>query len=296
MRTCSPTLLATSLLVLGTCVPTTPTDPNSTDANNTDANTCSIPTLSGACDPNVTIGSFSLVHEVGYSVISGQVADGVVPATILKKVGQSGTCVLLQQVSPFCDPACPSGTTCDFDGTCIPYPNPVSVGHVVVTGLKVSVDMAPTGQSLTYFNTQLPHPAFDPGACIELTAAGGDTAGFTLHGTGVTPLVIPGEAWVMRYGQALPITWTASGDNQARVLISLNIDQHGLSPVTLVCDVEDSGSYAVPAEMVNALMDFGYTGLAKGDIYRQTVDSVETTLGCVEFKVASHVEADLQVE
>jgi len=292
MKTYALTILTSGALMLGACIPvTTPTDSNTTDANS-----CSIPTLSGTCDPNVTVGSFTLVHEDGYSVISGQVADGVVPATILKQVGQNGNCTLLQQMSPFCNPSCAAGTTCNYDGTCIPYPNPVNVGTVVVKGLKTSVEMSPVGASLTYFDTQLPHPAFDAGACIELTAAGATIAGFTLHGTGVTPLVIPDTTLVMRYGQPLTVTWTAAADNQARILLSLNIDQHGLTPVTLVCDVEDTGAFSVPKEMVNALMDFGYTGLAKADIYRQTVDSVSTVYGCVEFKVMSHRELTLQVE
>jgi len=66
--------------------------------------------------------------------------------------------------------------------------------------------------------------------------------------------------------------------------------------VTLVCNAEDNGSSTVPAEMVNALMDFGFTDFAKADIYRRTVDSTETTYGCVEFKVMSHREVDLRVE
>lgn len=293
MRLVGLSILMPCLVVLGAgcTVPGLTTDPNVTDAND-----CETPLLRGACEMSELVGSFSVVHEDGYSVISGQVADGVVPATILQKVGENGDCVLLRQISPFCDPSCPSGTTCDFDGTCIPYPEPISVGMVTVKGLNKSVAMEPTAPSDTYFDTQLPHPAFDPGACIELVAEGADIAGFTLYGTGVTPLEMPSDPWVMRYGQPLQISWVPADDPQARILLTLNIDQHGLSPVTLVCDVEDTGSFAVPAEMISALMDFGFTGLAKGDIYRQTVDSVQTVHGCVEFKVVSHLEADLQVE
>ena len=301
MRFLALSLLTASMLALATCGPggvPDNTDPptNGTDPPDDNLVDCESVTLDGACGIGEKIGSFSVVHEESYSVLSGEVADGIVPATILQKSSESGDCVLLWEVAPVCDPACPSGTTCDYDGTCIPYPSALSVGTVVVRGLKERIDMEPTTPGNAYSDTQLPHPAFDPGACIELLAEGGDIDGFTLHGVGVTPLEIPDESWVLRYDQPLTISWTPSTDDRSSIVLTISIDQPGVWPVTLVCNAEDNGSFTVPAEMVNALMDFGFTDFATADIYRQTVDSTETTYGCVEFKVMSHREVDLRVE
>lgn len=295
MRAFTVLMLTPCIILLGSCNVATTSDLDGVDADESTVVECTTPTLRGSCSLSVKVGSFTVMHEDTYSVVSGEVANGVVPATILQKVGENGDCVLLRQVAPFCDPVCTSGTTCDYDGTCVAYPDALSVGKVTISGLNKSVEMNPVAPGQNYFDTQMPHPAFDPGACIQLVAEGGDIAGFTLYGTGVTPLEIPAEPWVVRRDQPLTVSWTPAQDGQARILLTLNIDQHGLSPVTLFCDVADSGSFTIPAEMINALMDFGFTGLAKGDIYRQTVDSVDTVYGCVEFKVVSHLEADLQV-
>jgi hypothetical protein len=300
MRFLVLSLLAGSMLALGSCGPGAPDGPDpiddGTDPVDDNLVDCGSVTLDGTCAAGEKIGSFSVVHEEGYSLLSGEVADGIVPATILQKVSESGDCVLLWRVAPVCVPACPAGTTCDYDGTCIPLPGPVSVGTVAVKGLEQRIDVEPTGPGNTYSDSELPHPAFEPDACVELAAEGGDVDGFTLHGIGVTPLEIPDVPWVLRYGQPLTISWTPSSDQQSTIALTLSIEQAGTWPVTLVCNAEDSGSFAVPAEMVDAFMDFGLTDLAKGEISRQTVDSTETVYGCVEFKVLSRREAVLQVE
>lgn len=300
MRFLVLSLLAGSILTLGSCGPGAPDKPdpinNDTDPVDDNLVDCESVTLDGACAAGEKIGSFSVVQEEGYSLLSGEVADGIVPATILQKVSESGECVLLWRVAPVCVPSCPPGTTCDYDGTCISSPGPVSVGTVTVKGLERRIEVEPTAPGNTYSDSELPHPAFEPDACIELAAEGGDIDGFTLHGIGATPLEIPDDPWVLRYDQPLTISWTPASDQQSTIVLTMSIDQPEVWPVTLLCNAEDNGSFAVPAEMVNAFMDFGFTDLAKGEISRQTVDSTETVYGCVEFKVLSHREAVLQVE
>ncbi|MDM8008498.1 MAG: hypothetical protein QUV05_20360 [Phycisphaerae bacterium] len=300
MRFLILSLLAGSMLALGSCSPGIPDDPDpiddGTDPVDDNLVDCESVTLDGACAAGEKIGSFRVVEEEGYSLLSGQVADGIVPATILQKVSEDGNCVVLWEVAPACDPACPPGTTCDDDGTCIPAPSPVSVGTVAVKGLSQSLTLEPTGPGNIYSDSELPHPAFEPDACVELAAEGSDIDGFTLHGIGVTPLEIPEEPWVLRYDQPLTVSWTPSGDQESTIALTLSIDQPEVWPVTLLCNAEDNGSFTVPAEIVNAFMDFGFTDFAQGEISRQTVDSVETVHGCVEFKVLSHRQVALQVE
>jgi len=250
------------------------------------------PDLRGACGLADKIGWFSVQHELDYSAVSGEVKDGVVPISILEEVSQSGGCALLRRNNPECDPACQPGTTCDFDGTCIPYPQNKSVGQVVVLGLNKEVVM----EAGAYFDTTMPPPAFDPGAHVRLDAAGEDYPSFELYGRGVTPIEVAGGTLVLREDQPLDVSWIASDDEQVHVLLTFNIDQHGSTPVTMFCEAPDTGSFSVPATMVNEFKNSGVSGFSSANLYRRTVDSVELEAGCIQFEIYSHRAADLQVE
>ena len=79
---------------------------------------------------------------LGQGAALGQEAARIVPARTqaLEPVGEGGGCVMLRRNNPFCDPPCQPGTTCDFDGACIPYPSNHDVGLVDITGLVEPVD------------------------------------------------------------------------------------------------------------------------------------------------------------
>lgn len=250
------------------------------------------PEFRGECASTEEIGAFIVQHEIDYSVVSGEVQEGVVPSKILTEVGKEGDCRLLQRKNPFCNPACGPGDTCDQSGMCVPYPLPKSVGKVTVTGLEKAVSMSPP----SYFDTMMPHPAFSPGAAITLKAEGADYPGFTLFGQGFAPIVIPNESWVINKGQPLTITWTPDSSAAfATVRIRLNIDQHGNSPVELVCELKDVGTATIPASLVDQLTSFGVTGFPSGHVSRHTLDKTTVGPGCVRFEVFSHVLGDLQV-
>ena len=256
------------------------------------------PALRGACDLEDKVGWFVVQHEVEYTVVSGEVRDSVVPSAVLENVLEQGGCRLLRSNNPFCDPPCAWDETCDFDGDCIPYPTNLDVGTVTITGLNKEVSMEPPGGGLpaSYFDTEMPHPGFEPGAAIQLDASGNDTAGFTLYGEGLAPLVASDDAWIVREDEPLEVLWTPSLGEQVHILLRLNIDQHGTTPVEVWCEVEDSGATSVPADVMNALLGYGVSGFASGNIYRRSVDSIQIDAGCVEFQVYSHLAAELQVD
>ncbi len=264
-------------------------DSGSTPDDGYDAGT---PDLRGPCEPADMVGFFTVQHEHDYSAVSGEVKGGVVPVTVLEEVLASGDCRLLRRNNPVCDPACEAGWTCDFDGSCIPYPQLLDLGDVTVHGLNKDVTMQP----VNYFDTGMPHPGFDPGANIRLETKGGDLDPITLYGRGVTPLALPDETWVLRADEPLEISWTPANDEQAEVKLRINIDQHGSTPVELWCVVEDTGSLTIPADVVTEFKGYGVSGYTQANVYRQTVDSVQTAPGCVEFTVFSRMVGDLQVE
>jgi hypothetical protein len=254
------------------------------------------PMFRGACPLADRVGGFVLAMEPDYTAFSGAVADGVVPSTVLEPVGEGDGCTLLRRNNPFCDPPCQPGTTCDFDGACIAYPANHSVGTLALTGLTHGeVTVEPVMPTFDYFSTELMHPAFAPGAAIGIEASGGDYSAFTLHGEGVAMIEPDAEALEMRKDQPLTITWAAS-EGAGQVRVELNIDQHGLTPVKLICEVEDTGTLTIPAALISQLIAFGISGFPSVQYYRQTVDSIDLEPGCVEFAVRSHRQTLLSVE
>lgn len=265
------------------------------DSSGTDSTGGEVVELHGACPLADRVGGFLFDMEASYSAFSGAVSDGVVPVTVLEQVGTEGDCVLLRRNNPFCDPLCSPGETCDFTGECIPYPTNHDVGVVSVTGLFDEVMVEPIPPTYSYFDTSLSHPAFEPGAALELTATGGDYAAFELHGNGVAMVEPLGDQLVLSTDEAVDIEWTASGTTNARLRLELNVDQHGLTPVSLVCDAEDDGSLEVSAQLVSDFLAFGVSGFPRAEYYLQTADSVTIEPGCVDLVVRSHATRQLSV-
>ncbi|MFO0589339.1 MAG: hypothetical protein U0441_17510 [Polyangiaceae bacterium] len=249
------------------------------------------PTLRGECPSDQQVGYFYVEHEVDYSVVSGEVLTGVVPSKIKFEVGKEGDCTLWQRKNPFCNPACGASEACGQDGKCVPFPVPEDAGPVTIDGLTKKVAMVYPN----YFDTTVDHPAFQPGAFITLGAEGAAFPKFTLYGRGFKPMEIPATKYTLKKGEPLDVTWTKDDQAVATVSVRINVDQHGNSPVELVCELADTGSIAIPSTLIDKLIDFGVTGFPSIHISRHTVDSVNPGGGCVEFEVYSHRLGDLEV-
>lgn len=250
--------------------------------------------LHGACPLDNRVGGFVLLREESYTTFSGSVSDGVVPASVLENIGEDGDCVLLRRNNPFCDPTCGPGTTCDFDGNCIDYPANHDVGTVDVTGLLQAVSVMPLMPTYDYFDTDLPHPAWDPLSQIQLSAAGGDYEAFELAGVGVEMIVPDPTPLELDPMAPLDVVWTAE-DGPQQVRIELTIDLHGATPSKLVCTVPDTGMTTIPQGLIEQFVGLGVTGFPNVTYYRETVDSIEIEPGCVELGVRSYDQQPLTV-
>lgn len=270
--------------------PSSSTD--STDPDSSSGDTGEV-VLNGACPLETKVGAFNLLREQNYTTFSGAVADGVVPISVLENVGEGSGCTLLRRNNPFCDPTCGPNTTCDFDGNCIPYPANHDVGSVTVDGLLAPLMVDPVMPTYEYFDTQLMHPAWDLSAAITLSAPGGDYEAFELHGAGVA-MIEPAGDLVLDETQDLDIAWIPS-DRAGVVRVTLNIDQHGLTPVELYCESEDTGMLTLPVDLIAEFVSFGVTGFPSANYFLETVDSVELTPGCVDFGVRSQATGGLSV-
>ncbi len=254
--------------------------------------------LGGACELAVRAGVF--VVEAGrFGSVAGSMASGVVPVTILEETVTEGDCRLMKRNNPFCSPPCSSGETCDFDGSCIAFPETLDIGDVVIDGLaEGSVTMSAVPPGNNYFNTSVPNPPFAPDTTLRLSTSDSPAqSATTLFGCGFE--LITGTAeWQVAPGEDLEINWEAptTPDPLVSVSLEMNVDQHGNSPVILQCEFDDDGAATIPASVIDALLEAGVTGFPNGVLRRRTVDSVSTNSLCMEFEVSSKFVPDVTVD
>lgn len=245
--------------------------------------------LAGACALDLDFGGFAVIDEDTETTVDGAVADAVVPITILEEIGSDGDCRLMRRNNPHCEAACDPGQTCDWEGECVTYPAKQDLGTVTLEGLVQPVEMEPVFPGNTYFNTSLPHPAMTPGELVTLRMPGGLYGPARLYGVAVDPLSGLAQEWVVEAGVDLTVSWDTPTASVVRseIFISVNIDQHGASPGTLMCVFEDDGEGVVSGALLEELVSVGVTGFPSGLIERRTLDSAPAAQGCMDFKVGS---------
>ena len=253
--------------------------------------------LAGPCEMADDFGGFVVQSAGDNTGVQGAVADGVVPITIFEEIGAEGDCQLLRQNNPFCEPACDVDETCDFDGTCIDYPRNQDLGIVTIRGLVQSVEMEAVFPGNTYYDTSLPDPPYVPGELVALDMPEGTYGPATLYGVGLAPHATSDAEWVIDPGSDLAISWDApTGDVvRSEIAMSINIDQHGASPGTLVCTFEDTGSATVPAGILQQLIDAGVTGFPTGALDRRTADHADIDGGCMDLVVTAPLTVPVDV-
>jgi hypothetical protein len=240
-----------------------------------------------ACDDAIRVGGFTVELAEAYTGVQGKVTDGVVPSSVLETIASDGACRIA--AAPFfsCEPACTTDETCGADGACVPYPRSISAGTVSVAGLAIPVEMEPLPPTSYYTNPgSLPHPGYEPGAGIALTATGGDLAPFTLRGWGVSALTLDATTIEVAAGTAVPLTWTPPPTpGPARIQISLNINGHGLVGSRIECTVDDTGSFTIPEPLITALVEDGLSGFPTLSLTRTTADPLDLPTGCLDFRI-----------
>lgn len=170
------------------------------------------------------------------------------------EVDRAGDCVLFESDLGFCQDPCDG--FCTSDGSCVPFPEQLSVGTLAVDGLSVPVAIDPaTGNYYSYSDATL---SATPGATVTASAPGEDLAAFEVAATVPAPLRIPGLGDLeLAAGSDLVIEWTPE-DAGARVRLNLRSDTagHGMyAPALILCDVADTGSLTVPQSLIDPFTD-----------------------------------------
>lgn len=246
--------------------------------------------LAGECAMEVDFGGFTVTDNGESTDVAGKVADGVVPIAVLEPIAEAGDCQVLRQNNPHCEPTCDPGQTCDFDGACVAYPINQDLGTVTIVGLAEVVVMEPAFPGNTYYNsTALPHPAITGGVAVRLDMPAGAYGPAELFGVGFESLAVSDAGWSIAEGSDLIVAWSPPTGAEARseVVLSVSIDQHGVSPSSLRCVFADVGTGTVPAAAITALVGAGVTGFPNGALERRTVDKAAAGAGCLDFTLRS---------
>ncbi|MDP6945307.1 MAG: hypothetical protein QF464_14260 [Myxococcota bacterium] len=256
------------------------------------------PLVYAPCSEAERVGGFRITLADDYTGVDGHVLDGIVPANVPDEVQVDGACRLLRAVSLYCDPACVPGETCGAQGACIPYPERSSVGLVTITGLVDALSMeAKWGNNYTNPGS-MAHPGYEAAADIALTAEGGDFEAFSLRGFGVEALVPSGASEVViEAGESIDLSWTPpTVDGPVKVHLELNLNNHGSTSAWIACDVGDTGSFTVPATLLDALYAIGVSGFPSLVMSRRSVDSVTISPGCVDLVVVSEQDVSVEID
>ncbi len=253
--------------------------------------------LAGSCPMETDQGGFVVSASEDSTDVSGSVADGVVPASVLEQLGAEGDCVILRRNNPFCDPSCDAGEVCDFEGECLPYPSNQDLGVVTLSGLVQDSVMEPVFPGNTYYDTTLPFPAMSGGELIHLSMPEGVYGPLDLYGVGVEAVDVSDAQWNVEDAVDLPITWPAPTISVVRseIVVEIMIHQHGVTPSTLRCTFDDDGEGTVPGTMISALLDEGVSGFPMGTLERRTADSGAAGSGCMDLIVGAPRSVNVDV-
>jgi hypothetical protein len=252
--------------------------------------------LRGRCEVEARLGGFELVLEQDFSAFSGSVYDRVARSADYEQVGSDEACSLVKKTFPSCDPPCRGSKTCVQGGSCETPPMSLDLGAVIVHGLTTPLTMHPVRPGSRYFSTELPHPPVAPSRPVRLQAEGGVLGVLQLRSEGVAPLETDADGWRLERGKALEIAWKAPRTpTLAKVRVTLNVDQHGSTPVTLTCRADDAGTLSISSGIIDKLLDFGISGFATGNIYREASDQLDVDAGCIDLAIVAHSKRSLEV-
>jgi hypothetical protein len=290
-------LILLSMFILTACDSSDAEEGDDDSSSDSDTGDLEPGVLYNRCAQEDRLGGFEATVLDEYSGIQGAVANGVVPASITSNEMEQGGCTLWKTHILICDPPCTAEETCDFDGTCVPFPLNQDVGTVTVDGLDKDIAMEPREPGNNYFDADVPHPIFDSNnQVVEMKTTAGYLNEITLKGAGSNAIKPQADAWIVTPGEDFTVSWDAPpSDTRAAVVLRLSVDQHGSTPTVLECVFEDTGEGMVPSAVIDGLIGAGVTGYPNAGLTRGTVDSVQVAQGCVEFAVKSYLSVDVSV-
>lgn len=233
---------------------------------------------SGSIDPSVH-GSVVLQlippSDSGDGRVSllGRFFDAATPEPFPLELSEElGDCKLLVPALPFCAEPC-APDVCTAKDTCTPYPKPLGVGTLAVTGLGDPLELTPKSSMQIYQPSSLAYPPCAPGEAIVVTAPG-----LELEASCITPLELTGpEPIPVMSGQSVKVAWVAEAGEATRVRIGLDVSHHGGKKGQIDCDVADTGAFEIPEPLVTKLISLGLAGFPTINVNRVSVGTSPAT-------------------
>jgi hypothetical protein len=175
-------------------------------------------------------------------------------------------------------------------------PTLVAVGSVSVTGVGPDVlSLSEVNKNYQYAG-DIAYPGFEDAATISLTAGGDFYSAFEISATGIAPMVLHADEYLLSSGQPLLVEWDVGTNQAAKVTINLNISKHGGSAGYLECETDDSGSLTIPADAIRELINLGVAGFPQLLVTRHLRGEAQVTTGNVALEVSAIANPTLGVE
>lgn len=269
-----------------------------------DASTCTgSGTNTGALHGDFSVRMKPAISETSTPAttsIIGKLWDGPNPTPVaFMPTMEAEGCTLMVPRVLFCS-SCASGSLCVDDEVCQPYATPQTVCRVHVRGIgEEELVMDPIANNYQpKAGSVVPHPPCAEGDTVSLAADGGEYPPFELSTKCIPPLVFEGTYQIVT-GEPLQLTWTAPAQPElSHILVKLDISHHGGTKGKIECDVPDTGSLAIPAVMIDALVELGVAGFPTIELTRANVnaagDSPQTEN--VTLSLLSPVERAVEIE
>lgn len=237
--------------------------------------------------------------------IVGQVCDAPKLAyrmVVWDLIQEKDGCKLFEPRTPFCDPACERPTECVEDSVCGAEQTCFDAGTVSLKGLqntegKETLSLMYVGKRYTFNTSTVRSPPFTEGDSVTLEASGAEVEAFIIESRGVAPLeVLSTDGILMDRGKPVAVSWTAAtiADN-SRIEIRVDISHHGGQRGEVVCEVADTGTFEIPADVVTALIDLGVAGFPSLTVERFALGSTTITTGRVNLRVSSIEERMIEI-
>jgi hypothetical protein len=203
----------------------------------------------------------------GHSSLLARFFDGPTPPVLpLEERRSLGDCRLLVPTNPFCSTPC-APDACTADDVCTPYPDPVAVGTLSVTGLGDALSLEAATSLSIYQSPSLPYPPCARGSTVRATAP---ATGFELEAACIEPLELAGPDPIpVSSGAGVSVTWTPPAEDVgSRIRIGLDLAHHGGKKGEIDCEVPDIGAFEIPESLVTELVALGLAGYPTVNVTR----------------------------
>ena len=255
------------------------------------------------CPAATAVGTFNAVLEQTFTGLTvGQVFDKPEVRPKYKVLTMLNGCQLVQKNPdpPPCNRTCTVGVETCTESGCVALPKLQNVGTITLSGLKLPTLTLSFNAQGGYSNPvepAIPHPGFDEGAPLTLSAAGGNGFGpFTATTWGVAAMQVPGGKLLVENDKPVTMTWTPPKiTGYTRVAIDFTVNKHGVVDTNLFCEVPDTGSFTVDAASIKEIFKHGISGFPVVTLERRSVATVMVKSGCVEFMATSPFSRDIDI-